>query len=307
MVDTTAPRGTVAVSFASPLLSGAPATSRSPAECISKRAAYCAAEPPEEGSEGHIPLPVDTLRLRSAFLAVQQEVSTTGASLGSAWSELDAAAEYFNRAKRALEVSWKAHSLAVSHLAELAFPLGYSEELAKDDSKVNPLRDWFLPAPSVGEPHEGVQPEKLLRISTSSRTTEIFRAANARSDGQYGIFEAASPVWDQQGHAGIGQGLHQTSQSASLRQRYSTPHLSNLASQPGGMGSELPQYGLVDADVYAEEYVLEPGAFSGPLHQREQPSELGRAHDDGETSLPPVSKSPSGCAAWEPPPKRTRR
>ena len=309
MGDTTVPRGSVAVSFTSPLLSGAPATSRSQAECVSRRAAYCAAEPPEDGSEGNSPLTEDTLRLCSAFLAVQQEVSTTGASLGSAWSELDAAAEYFNRAKRALEVSWKAHSLAVSHLAELAFPLGYSEELAKDDSKVNPLRDWFLPAPSVGEPHEGVQPEKFLRISTSSRTTEIFRAANARSDGQYGIFEAASPVWDQQGHAGIGQGLHQTSQPASLRQRYSTPHLSNLASQPGGMGSELPQYGMVDADVYAEEYVLQPDAFSGPLYRREPGCDLSGADDEREAALPTAatSKSPSGSAAWEPPPKRTKR
>ena len=144
MVDTTAPRGTVAVSFASPLLSGAPATSRSSAECIFKRAAYCAAEPPEEGSEGHIPLPVDALRLRSAFLAVQQEVDSLGASVGIAWRELDAAAEYFNRAKRALETPWKAHALVVSHLAELSFPRSYSKELAKDDNTINPLRIWFL-------------------------------------------------------------------------------------------------------------------------------------------------------------------
>ena len=80
---------------------------------------------------------------------------------------------------------------------------------------------------------------------------KLFRAANAKSDVQCGIFEAASPVRDQQGQAGIGQGLHQSSQSASLRQWYSTPHLRNLASQPGGMGSELPQYGLVDSVVSA--------------------------------------------------------
>ena len=148
MGDTTVPRGSVAVSFTSPLLSGAPATSCSPAECVPRRAAYCAAEPSEDGSEGNSPLTVDTLRLCSAFLAVQQEVNSLGASVVFAWRELDAAAEYFNRAKRALETSWKAHALAVSHLAELSFPLGYSQELAKDDSTINPLRDWFLlPSP----------------------------------------------------------------------------------------------------------------------------------------------------------------
>ena len=144
MGDTTVPRGSVAVSHTSPLLSGAPATSCSKAECVSGRAAFCAAEPPEDGSEGHSPLPVDTLRLRSAFSAVQQEVDSLGASVGIAWRELDAAAEYFNRAKRALETSWKAHALVVSHLAELSFPRGYSKELAKDDSTINPLRVWFL-------------------------------------------------------------------------------------------------------------------------------------------------------------------
>ena len=50
-------------------------------------------------------MPVDTLLLRSAFSAVQQEVDSLGASVGIAWRELDAAAEYFNRAKRALETS----------------------------------------------------------------------------------------------------------------------------------------------------------------------------------------------------------
>ena len=79
MGDTTDPRCSVAVSFTSPLLSGAPATSRSQAECVSRRAAYCAAEPPEDGSEGNSPLTVDTLFLRSAFLAVQQEVNSPGA------------------------------------------------------------------------------------------------------------------------------------------------------------------------------------------------------------------------------------
>ena len=144
MGDTTVPRGSVAVSRTSPLLSGAPATSRSPAECVSRRAAYCAAEPPEDGSEGNSPLTVDTLRLCSAFLAVQQEVNSLGASVVFAWRELDAAADYFNRAKRALETSWKAHALVVSHLAELSFPRSYSKELAKDDSTINPLRVWFL-------------------------------------------------------------------------------------------------------------------------------------------------------------------
>lgn len=157
MVDNTVPRGSVALSFASPLLSGAPHTSRSQAECVAKRAAYCAAEPPEEGSGGHSQLSVDTLRLRSAFLAVQQEIHSVGLNVGTAWSELNSAALHFNQAKRALESAWKGHALVVSHLAELSFPLGYSEELAQDDSTVNPLRDWFIPAPS-GEPHEGIQP-----------------------------------------------------------------------------------------------------------------------------------------------------
>ena len=144
MGDTTAPRCSVAVSFISPLLSGAPATSCSQAECTSRRAAFGAAEPPEEGFEDHSPWPVNTLLLRSAFSAVQQEVDSLGASVGIAWRELDAAAEYFNRAKRALETVWKAHALVVSHLAELSFPRSYSKELAKDDSTINPLRIWFL-------------------------------------------------------------------------------------------------------------------------------------------------------------------
>ena len=134
MGDTTVPRCSVAVSVTSPLLSGAPAPSCAQAECVSGRAAYCAAEPPSDGSEGNSPLTEDTLRLCSAFLAVQQEVNSLGASVVFAWRELDAAAEYFNRAKQALETLWKAHALAVSHLVELSFTQGHSKELAKDDS-----------------------------------------------------------------------------------------------------------------------------------------------------------------------------
>ena len=228
-------------------------------------------------------LSVQTVQVRASFLAVQREVECTKTSIDSAWAELESASQKLASAKGAVVEAWESHQRAAGIVQDLGYSLEFSPTLAKDVNTVNPIREWFLPKANQFEPLDRVPNEWV-----SPRTEQIFRGTK-RQSLQEPSGAPSSSVRLEQGNAIDGQGLDSTSQ-------YPVPLPLFSPSNDDGSGGvvyELPEYGKVDADVYAEEHVL-----VSSIHSHGQGSDrsnlAGGAHDARHEPLPPSSD-------WRPP------
>jgi hypothetical protein len=110
----------------------------------------------------------------------------------------------------------------------------------------------------------------------------------------------SSSVRLEQWNTGYGQrlDLQETSQSSVPLPLFS-PSNDNGS---GGLVYELPDYGKVHAEVYAEEHILVPSSRSeGP--RSDGPNLAGGAYASGSESLPPSFGGPKGksLSSWKPP------
>ncbi len=239
-------------------------------------------------------LSVQTVQVRASFLAVQREVECTKTSIDSAWAELESASQKLASAKFAVVSAWESHKRASSIVQDLGYSLEFSPTLSKDVNTVNPIREWFLPKAGQSEPLDGVPTEWA-----SPRTEQIFRGTKRQSLHKPSSASSSS-VRLEQGNAGDGQrlDLQDTSQSSVPLPLFSPSNDDGS----GGLVYELPDYGKVHAEVYAEEYILVPSSRSkGP--RSDGPNLAGGAYAAGSESLPPSFGGPKGksLSSWKPP------
>jgi hypothetical protein len=129
-------------------------------------------------------------------------------------------------------------------------------------------------------------------------TTEQILRGTKRQSFHEPSSASSSSVRLEQGNAGDGQRLETTSQSSVPLPLFSPSNDDGS----GGLVYELPDYGKVHAEVYAEEYILVPSSRSkGP--RSDGPNLAGGEYAAGSESLPPSFGGPKGksLSSWKPP------